>query len=227
VNFDGNFRRIGSTNVEPIEALLQSFGEDDWDRDSQRQRRYEVHKDTQTIALVHDYDFRHTNPTRHPALEIFGRAIRPILSMVADFYDTSEKGVTLTNKYGIGYFIRANFVRLAAGGEITEHRDMNFSLTHSHRVHVPVITNDGVVFKVGEESLNIPDGEIYEINNRRMHSVRNDGDTPRVHLILDYVLKGEQCCCGELRHPNEACSPEACLDTDRCRIPCNCLPEEG
>ena len=227
MNFDGNFKRIGSTNVDPIKALLESFGEDDWERDSQRQRRYEVHKDTQTIALVHDYDFRHTNPTRHPALQTFGRAIRPILAMVADFYDTSEKGRELTNKYGIGYFIRANFVRLSAGGEITEHRDMNFSLTHSHRVHIPVITNDNVLFQVGNETLSLPEGEIYEINNRRMHSVRNEGDTPRVHLILDYVLKGEMCCCGELRHPDEPCSPDACIDTDRCRIPCNCMPEDG
>ena len=36
------------------------------------------------------------------------------------------------------------------------------------------------------------------------------------HLILDYVLKGEKCCCGEKRHPDQPCTPEACLDTDRC-----------
>ena len=225
MNFDGNFRRIGSANVEPIKALLDKLAEEDWDRESVRQQRYEVHKDTQTIPLVHDYDFRHTQPTRHPALQTFEPVIRPILAITAEFFDTSAKGRELTQKYGVGYFIRANFVRLSPGGEITEHRDRNFSLTHAHRVHVPIFTNDKVWFKVGSETLNIPEGEIYEINNRRLHSVHNEGDEPRVHLILDYVLKGEQCCCGEKRHPDQPCTPEACLDTDRGRIPCDCMPE--
>jgi hypothetical protein len=183
MNFDDNFRRIGGANVEPIRALVASLEEADWDSQSVRQQRYEVHRDTQTIPLVHDYDFRHTNPTRHPALETFGPVIRPILAITADFFDTSEKGLELTKKYGVGYFIRANLVRLAAGGAIDEHRDGNFSLTHAHRVHVPIITNDSVLFKVGQETLCLPDGEIYEINNRRLHSVHNAGDTARVHLI--------------------------------------------
>jgi hypothetical protein len=225
MNFDDNFRRIGGANVEPIRALVASLEEADWDSQSVRQQRYEVHRDTQTIPLVHDYDFRHTNPTRHPALETFGPVIRPILAITADFFDTSEKGLELTKKYGVGYFIRANLVRLAADGAIDEHRDGNFSLTHAHRVHVPIITNDRVLFNVGQETLCLPEGEIYEINNRRLHSVHNGGDAARIHLILDYVLKGEKCCCGEKLHPDQPCSREACMDTDHGRIPCTCYPE--
>ena len=227
MNFDDNFRRIGGANVEPIRALVASLEEADWDSQSVRQQRYEVHRDTQTIPLVHDYDFRHTNPTRHPALETFGPVIRPILAITADFFDTSEKGQELTKKYGVGYFVRANLVRLAAGGSIDEHRDGNFSLTHAHRVHVPIITNDRVFFNVGQETLCLPEGEIYEINNRRLHSVHNGGDAARIHLILDYVLKGEKCCCGEKLHPDQPCSREACLDTDHGRIPCTCFPESA
>ena len=225
MNFDDNLRRIGGANIEPIKALVASLEEADWESQSVRQQRYEVHRDTHTIPLVHDYQFRHTNPTRHPALETFGAVIRPILAITADFFDTSEKGRELTKKYGVGYFIRANLVRLAAGGAIDEHRDGNFSLTHAHRVHVPIITNDRVLFKVGRETLCLPEGEIYEINNRRLHSVHNGGDAARVHLILDYVLKGEKCCCGEKHHPDQPCTPEACMDTDHGRIPCTCHPE--
>jgi quercetin dioxygenase-like cupin family protein len=227
MNFDGSFRRIGSANIEPIKALVGAIEEEEWDQENVRQQRYEVHKDTQTIPLVHDYDFRHTNPTRHPALERFGPIIRPILAITADFYDSSEKGRALTARHGIGYFVRANLVRLAPGGTIDEHCDGNFSLTHSHRVHVPIVTNDRVLFKVGQETLSIPEGEIYEINNRRPHSVHNAGDSARVHLILDYVLKGEKCCCGEKHHPDQPCTPDACMDTVRGRIPCTCYPENG
>jgi hypothetical protein len=225
MNFDDNFRRIGSANIEHVKASAAALTDEDWTQESVRQQRYEVHKDTQSIPLVHDYDFRHTEPTRHPALETFGPMLRPILAITADFYDSSEKGRALTEKHGIGYFIRANLVWLAPGGTIDEHRDGNFSLTHSHRVHVPIITNDRVLFKVGRETLSIPEGEIYEINNRRLHSVHNAGDAARVHLILDYVLKGEKCCCGEKHYPDQPCLPEACMDTDHGLIPCTCHTE--
>ena len=223
MNFDDNFRRIGSANIEPIRALVEGLEPAAWDAEAVRQQRYEAHSDTRIIPLVHDYDFRHTQPTRHPALETFGAVIRPVLGITADFFDKSDIGEQLTEKNGLGYFIRCNLVELRAGGVISEHRDMNFSLTHAHRVHVPIITNDRVWFTVGGETLNIPDGEIYEINNRRAHSVRNEGEEARVHLIMDYVLKGEMCCCGKKLHPETPCSPTACEDTDRWRIPCTCF----
>jgi len=222
LNFDDNFRRIGGANVEPIKALIAEFESERWENEAIRQQRYEAHRDTQSILLVHDSDFRHSNPTRHPALQIFEPVIRPVLAIAADFYDESTKGRVLTEKFGSGYFIRAHLARLLPRATIAEHRDMNFSFTHSHRVHVPIITNDQVQITVGGETLGIPDGEIYEINNRRAHSVCNAGDEPRVHLILDYVLKGEMCCCGEKRHPGDPCTPEACLDTVTGLIACDC-----
>ena len=217
MNFDDNFLRIGGANTEPIKALVSNLNSQDWEN--------EAHQDTQTIPLVHDVELGHTNPVRRPALQTFDRDIRSTLAIAADFYDKSDKGRELTEKYGVGYFIRANLVRLLSGGETAENRDTNFSLTHSHRVHVPIITNNQVWFTVGQEKLHIPEGEIYEINNRRLYSMRNEGDEPCVHLILDYVLKGEKCCCGEKFHPDEPCTPEACADTDWGRLPCTCLPE--
>jgi hypothetical protein len=218
LNFDDNFRRIGGANIEPIKALITELDSEQWENEA----HYKAHRDTQSILLVHDSDFRHTNPTRHPALQNFGSVIRPILAIAADFYDESTKGRVLTEKFGTGYFIRANLTQLLPGATIADHRDMNFSFTHSHRVHVPIITNDQVRITVGGETLSIPEGEIYEINNRRVHSVCNTGDEPRVHLILDYVLQGEMCCCGEKRHPGQPCTPESCLDTVTGQISCTC-----
>ena len=222
MNFDDNFRRVGSANIEPIKAMLGEVTAEQWENREARQQLYEAHRAAKAVLLVHDGDFRHIDPTRHPALELFLPVIRPVLGVTADHYDQSPKGMELTRKFGLGYFIRANFLRLMPGEAIAEHRDMNFSLAHAHRVHVPIITNDRVAFTVGGETLNIPEGEIYEINNRRPHSVRNEGDEPRVHLVLDYVLKGEQCCCGEKHHPDEPCTPEACLDSVTGRVACTC-----
>lgn len=226
MNFAANFIRIGSVDIEPLKRRVLQLTPQDWVSEPTRQKRYEVHRHTQSIGLVYDYDFRHSHPTPLPALQVFEPAIRPALATIAAHYENSPKGKELCKKYGLGFFIRASLVRLNPGGEITPHQDKNFSLAHSHRVHLPVITNDDVWFSVGKETINLQEGGIYEINNRRLHHVRNDSRDGRVHLILDWVFPGEQCCCGEKTHPNTACNPEVCLETDRLSIPCTCFPED-
>ena len=225
MNFEGNFRKIGQVDVAGLAKLVDDFSEQDWNAAAYRQQRYEVHRDTQTIGLVFDEDFRHSHPTRLPALQKFEEPLRPILELIADYYEGSEQGQELIREFGYGYFIRATLVRLRAGGKIDSHTDNNFSLSHSHRVHVPLTSNEQVSFTVGKESRVLHPGEVVEINNRRRHSVANDGATERVHLILDFVLPGEMCCCGRLRHPDTLCSPVACRPTDHLEIPCECYPE--
>ena len=225
MNFPGNFFQIGTLEIAELKALVLGLTEDQWDNFSIRQTVYEVHKHTQTIGLVYDLDFRHTHPTRLPTLQMFEAELRPAFWMVADHFEETESGRQLTKNNGQGYLIRASLVRLPAGASIAEHRDMNFSLTHSHRIHLPIVTNDDVRFTVGKESINLREGQLYEINNRRLHSVHNNGTEARVHLILDFILPGERCCCGAKLNPDTRCSPSACQETDRLNIPCDCCPE--
>lgn len=225
MNFSGNFLHLGSVDTGLLRHNVKALTDEQWTAYALRQKRYEVHRDTETIGLVFDPDFRHSHPTRLPMLDIFHDAIYPALKLVASYYEESAKAKALAQEFGLGYFIRATLVRLKAGGKIDAHQDNNFSLTHSHRVHLPVVTNDKVFFNVGEVTMALPAGELYEINNRRLHAVRNESDVDRVHLILDFVLPGEKCCCGSLLHPDTLCSPQACMATDRQQIPCNCHPE--
>lgn len=225
MNFAGNFRPLGDIDVTELKSLVLGLSDDQWQNLSIRQQRYEVHRHTQTIGLVYDPDFRHSHPTRLPPLKLFEDALKPVLWMIADHFEQSVNGKALVAENGLGYFIRATLVRLAAGCSIAAHRDMNFSLTHSHRIHLPLVTNDGVRFSVGNETAHLEEGRVYEINNRRVHSVENGGDEDRIHLILDFVLPGEMCCCGMKHHPETRCSPRACLETVRLNIPCECHPE--
>lgn len=225
MNFAGNFLHLGSVDTDAIRQQVDMLTEQQWSSYALRQNRYEVHRDTETIGLVFDPDFRHSHPTRLPALDIFHDALYPALTLVAGHYENLERSQALTQRFGLGYFIRATLVRLKAGGSIEPHQDMNFSLAHSHRVHLPVVTNDRVFFTVGKETMAMPAGELYEINNRRRHGVTNDSGEDRVHVILDFVLPGEKCCCGTRRHPDTMCSPQACVATDRLQVACNCSPE--
>lgn len=226
MNFSGNFSFLGNIEVADLKKLVQSLSDKQWGEFAIRQNIYEVHQNTQTIGLVYDLDFRHSHPTRLPTLAMFEEALRPVLTKTAGHYEESETGRQLLKNGRLGYFIRASLVKLAAGRGIAAHRDMNFSLTHSHRIHLPIITNDDVWFTVGNESINMREGELYEVNNRRVHAVENNGAEDRVHLIFDFVLPGEQCCCGALHHPTTRCSPQACRDTVLFKVECNCHPEQ-
>ncbi len=227
MNFQGNFRKLGEADISEIKGLVEQLTDAQWLQDDTRQKRYEVHKDTQFIGLVYDEDFRHTDATRRPALQVFAPALQPFLAQIADFYESDAETLAKFDGEVRGYFIRVSLAKLVAGGKISIHQDMNFSLTHSHRVHIPIVTNDQVYFYVGKERINMKEGEIYEINNRRMHYVANHGDEDRVHLILDWVFPWEPCCCANKHHPGVPCTPKACVDTVQLRVPCNCHPEEN
>ncbi len=225
MNFSGNYLHIGDVDVWSLKQLLLGLEDGQWQSETLRQQRYEVHRDTETINLVFDPDFRHTHPTKLPILRVFEHSMHPVLTAIADHYDQSDKGRALAKSHGRGYFVRANIVKLRTGGEIPAHADGNFSLAHSHRVHLPIVTNDDVRFSVGGEDCHLPEGGLFEINNRRTHHVVNAGKEDRTHLILDYVLPGEKCCCCQKLHPETACNPQACLLTDQFKIPCTCLSE--
>lgn len=225
MNFPGNFFHIGDLEIADLRNLVLGLTVEQWESFSIRQRRYEVHQHTQTIGLVYDPDFRHSHPTRLPMLQTFETELRPVLWMAADHFEETETAKRLMQENGQGYFVRVSLVRLKAGADIAEHRDMNYSLTHSHRIHLPIISNEQVLFTVGDETIHMQEGQLFEINNRRMHCVSNGGDEDRVHLILDYVLPGQRCCCGAKNHPDTRCSPQACLDTVRLKTPCTCYPE--
>ena len=91
--------------------------------------------------------------------------------------------------YGPGYFIRTLLPRLQPGGSIPIHKDNGESLMKCKRTHIPLITNKDVLFKVGETVKNLKVGEIWEINNGREHSVINNSNEYRIHLIVDYLPK--------------------------------------
>ncbi|MFC3195911.1 aspartyl/asparaginyl beta-hydroxylase domain-containing protein [Marinicella sediminis] len=225
MNFGGNFKHLCDADVSPVIQLVEHLTSKHWSLDVTRQQRYDVHEHTETINLVHDPDFRHMNPTKHPALDVFGPIIQPILSYIAQYYEQQAANQSLISQYGLGYFIRANIIKLKAGGIIEAHQDKNFSLAHSHRIHIPIITHEDVDFTVGDETVHIPVGEVVEINNRRMHSVHNNSPVDRVHLIVDFVIPGEPCCCADKTHPGELCTPQACMATDRLQVPCYCFPQ--
>jgi len=83
---------------------------------------------------------------------------------------------------------RVRFLRLRPGGEIFPHSDPMHQIDPALvRLHVPVTTNPQVHFRVNDVSLAMRPGELWYVDVRFRHCVRNDGPTDRVHLVLDIV----------------------------------------
>ena len=76
--------------------------------------------------------------------------------------------------------------RMAPGGVIKPHRDANPAAKWPHKIHVPIQTNDKVVFFVEGIGYRMPEGEAFEVNNMGVHAVENNGDSDRIHLIFEY-----------------------------------------
>jgi aspartyl/asparaginyl beta-hydroxylase (cupin superfamily) len=82
---------------------------------------------------------------------------------------------------------------MKAHSVIPEHIDYMYHYENTIRIHIPIFTNENVIFKFPSvnESLNMKVGDLVEFNNNIPHSGRNDSDQNRIHLIIDYGEKDD------------------------------------
>lgn len=93
---------------------------------------------------------------------------------------------------------RIRFMRLTpGGGELTRHTDQvdpdsGLNIGNLSRLHFPVRTNKKVRFGVWEptgnkKEVNMKVGECWVLDTRKPHTVINEGDEDRIHLVVDVV----------------------------------------
>ena len=94
-------------------------------------------------------------------------------------------------------FERVRFMKLEAGKIIGKHsdkidKDLGFDDGQIIRVHVPIRTNDDVVFSLFESSrakvaheYRLKTGHYYYTDVTKPHAVRNMSDVDRIHLVVD------------------------------------------
>jgi len=80
---------------------------------------------------------------------------------------------------------RAMIVRLRAGGRVARHTDQGAYADATRRFHLSVTTNAQCLMRVGSETAHAEPGEVYFFDKHAPHEVVNEGDTDRIHLILD------------------------------------------
>jgi len=141
-------------------------------------------------------------PNRFGALDRTAHIIFRFVSELTDWRQSYDKPMysaewrelltpvlaAATRAYGYehGAYPRIMLARMPAGGVIHPHRDANLAAKWPHKIHVPLTTNDKVMFYVDGVGRHLPVGEAVEVNNMGVHAVNNDGETDRIHLIFEY-----------------------------------------
>jgi hypothetical protein len=95
------------------------------------------------------------------------------------------------DKYYPGDQKRVLLVSLPAGCNVEEHTDSGYHLETSHRIHVPIITNDEVLFFCNNIQVPMVAGSIVDFNNNARHKVINKSSQDRIHLIIDWGKKND------------------------------------
>jgi hypothetical protein len=105
-----------------------------------------------------------------------------------DWKDLIEPLLELTKKaynYERAEYPRIMLAKLPAGESIKPHIDRSPAAQFPHKLHIPLISNEETCFVLDNEKIKMELGTIYEVNNRINHSVINNGQTDRIHLIFE------------------------------------------
>ena len=163
-----------SFDVGSIKEKIERIPQAKW-LESGREQRYEVHSDTHTLFCIHSKGPKYTEPEIYEAYHELQDELRPLVNHIAAFYQDN------------GFVASLIFAKLLAGGKIPRHADRGYSLLQAHRVHVPIVTNDRIIFFINGEEKIMQVGEVWEINNKLVHMVENQSDEDRIHLIVDWM----------------------------------------
>jgi len=170
-------RQLGPVDIAALRAAVLAIPEAVWAAENAaKPNRFEALGDTRHIVfrfIDSPRDWRASHD--RPAWPRWRDVLAPVLAEAVRDYG-----------YARGLFPRVMLAQMPPGGVIHPHIDANPAAKWPHKIHVPVLTNAGVVSCFGGGTHRFAPGEAVEVNNLGPHSVRNEGDTDRVHLIFEY-----------------------------------------
>lgn len=174
--FPGNYLRIGALApalVASLRADVAAFDDALW-REEKLSTYLSQHLDT--VILLH-----HTAWHRLWVELRLEERLAPLLALLEGYYGGGEPVLVCLD-------------RLRAATTIPVHRDgpqirppyPETLPAFYRRTHVALVTSPAVEFVVGGERRHLAAGEVWEINNWRVHYVGNRGNEDRVHLLVDW-----------------------------------------
>ncbi len=177
MDIDEPMKDLGEVDASALIETVLALDEDAWLANVSRQSDYEVHRQTQSIVLVFcDGPRDDLKVSKEAGWDLLAGVAVPVMhELIGRFYPTG------------GVIIRAMAAKLLSGGRINPHFDSHATFRHSHRIHIPITTNNRVRFTIDGKPCRMQIGRAYEINNQKTHSVINSGSDDRITFIFDYL----------------------------------------
>lgn len=175
MDFEGNVKILQeNADVVALADFCNGLTVEQWDVWEDRQNNVFTHRDTKTFPLVWGSLGSTSLPTVLMNVDSLAvKLVQPFIAFLENFYSATVYKAMLT--------------LLPKGGKIPPHVDNGEGLLTIHRCHLVVTAETGVDFMVGNETNCFTPGTLFEFNNSRLHSVTNNSDADRVHLIIDIL----------------------------------------
>ena len=170
---------FGKFEIDNIKKEISNFS-NEWDLFTLRQDTFYTHKSTKMFPICLS-NISSWNPKEE--VEVVQ------MYKFKDKFSNNEINniFNILKEYYSGEIINCEVVNLPANTKVRKHIDGGALLHYSRRVHIPIITNKDVTFTVKDNTINMQEGVWYEINNQLPHSVENNSNFDRIHLIIDIM----------------------------------------
>lgn len=167
---------FGYVEADDIIELAQSLSPSMWDKENTlKENKYDCFHHTKHII------FRFIKNNRDPRdfysntiWEMVKPRVQPILLEIAAHY-----------QYVNPVFPKVMLAQLQAGYSIDTHTDGANACLHTHKIHLPLITDPAVKFIISDRSFHLETSHAYEVNNIARHGVVNNSSVDRIHLIFE------------------------------------------
>jgi len=163
-------------DVSSLKKIVKNFDKE-WLIDTRRQETEYTHKDTMSYFIYkHPLDWKlgqNYMGTDVGADATIKALVDPIVKTLESLYN---------GKVG-----QCLLIKLPGNESIRKHFDSGDYLMSARRNHIPIITNKNVTFTVGNKTVSMSEGECWEINNAKNHSVNNNSPDYRVNLLIDIL----------------------------------------
>jgi len=167
--------------TKQIKLQLENEEKNVWDKYNFRAKNSSVQNNTKCIPLYW-IDYNWINITEYRTINIY-RFIE-----FEKYFSFVENIKNIINfKYPNTILYQVAFTKLPNKMKISRHTDCTSKCAYPYRIHIVIKSNDNVIFFIDDKPYNFKEGEIVEINNMLYHSVENNSDEDRIHLLIDLI----------------------------------------
>jgi hypothetical protein len=176
-------RLLGPVDIAAIKKLILRTSERVWDmEDERKENKFSCFHHTRHIVFrfidgMRDHRRFHSNPI----WPVWQAQLQPVIERAAASYGFRDP-----------VYPKVMLARLAAGAVIDRHVDGPGSNLHTHKIHIPIQTNEQASIIISDRPFHLLEGHAYEVNNLAPHSVENLGPADRIHLIFEVFDQAEQ-----------------------------------